>query len=335
MRIKNLLWSALLGVLIAGCDDNDPSKSSLDELSPQVREFLTMRISSSNSLRMSGDAAVNESYQNLMSDVRAINGGRIAGDSAAVEPDTIIYDDPFQSCAVVTYTENEDGSITYVYDYGDGCEEGWNSYKYFMHGKYSYTQKYISSQEGSLFKYDYEYAYEYDNYGGQSYYDTIGWYTDGYMNGTGSSQYDTASHKFSGNYTYDGIMEYGYGVEQKQRYSSKGKSHYDEREAVTLENDYEYGNDENYYSSKVTRPLVSDYTCNQGDFLERYIWTYVSGREVVHYKQDGEEGSFEVDYGNGNCDNIIYIIENGERTEVDLGDAVFYCGDVSVSNKGD
>ncbi|HEY3405157.1 MAG TPA: hypothetical protein VGK59_17355 [Ohtaekwangia sp.] len=334
MRIKALLWSAVFGVLIAGCDDNDQSKSSIDELSPEVRGYLTMRISSANSLRMSGDAVVNESYQNLMSSVHGRSGGRMADDSVGVDPDTVIYDEPWRSCAVVTETINEDGSITYVYDYGDGCEEGWGDYKYIMHGKYTYTYKYDYSQEGSVYKYDYEYAFEYDNYGGQYYYDSVGWYNDGYSNGKGSSLYDTANHKFTGNYTYDGIMEYGYGHEPKQRYSSKGKSQYDERGGVISENDYEYGNEENYYSSKVTRPLVSDYTCNQEEFLDRYVWIYVSGREAVHYKQDGKEGSFEVDYGNGECDNIIYIIENGERTEVDLGDAIFFCGDIAKTQGG-
>ena len=46
--------------------------------------------------------------------------------------------------------------------------------------------------------------------------------------------------------------------------------------------------------------------------------TYVSGHEVIQYRQDGQEGSFEIDYGIGECDNRITIIENGKVISIDL-----------------
>jgi hypothetical protein len=45
---------------------------------------------------------------------------------------------------------------------------------------------------------------------------------------------------------------------------------------------------------------------------------YVSGRELIRYKQDGEEGSFIIDYGDGSCDSKITIIENNISVPLDL-----------------
>ncbi|MDZ7606810.1 MAG: hypothetical protein U5K79_14745 [Cyclobacteriaceae bacterium] len=47
--------------------------------------------------------------------------------------------------------------------------------------------------------------------------------------------------------------------------------------------------------------------------------TYVSGRERIEYRQGEESGLFEIDYGNGECDRIITIIEGGKKVEIDLG----------------
>src|SRR5688572_3779565 len=146
MKTRNLICATLLSMLALGCQDNEPAKTSIDSLSPEVRNFLTMRLSSSSALRMSGDAAINQSYQTLMDEVKGMSGGRVAGDSSGGY-DTTIYQEPWHSCAVITQVENEDGSITYTYDYGEGCEEGWGDYKYLMHGKYTYTYKYVTSQQ--------------------------------------------------------------------------------------------------------------------------------------------------------------------------------------------
>jgi len=50
--------------------------------------------------------------------------------------------------------------------------------------------------------------------------------------------------------------------------------------------------------------------------------TYVSGKERISYRQGDKEGSFIIDYGDGECDNVIVIIENGKRIKVDLSDSV-------------
>lgn len=337
MKLRHLLWSVGIVAFALGCEDEEKVKASLNDLSPEVQQFITMRMSSSSSLRMSGDAAVNQSFQNLMSMANTFNGGRKAGDSTIVdeEPpsDTTIYN-PWVSCAVITQVQNEDGTTTVTYDYGDGCEEGYGEYKYLMHGKYSstYSYQYNQNQEGTKFFGSYFYKSVYDNYGG-SYYmgdSTIDWAMDGNSFYQGVSEYDFENNKFSGTSIFNDTTDYAYdGIVSV--YRSKGKSKYNERGGVVEENEFKYGTNENYYHSKALSPLVSDYTCNNfgpedGAFRESYVWVYTSGVEVINFKQDGVEGTFQIDYGNGECDNIIYVIENGVRTEVDLGDAVFYCG---------
>jgi hypothetical protein len=46
--------------------------------------------------------------------------------------------------------------------------------------------------------------------------------------------------------------------------------------------------------------------------------SYVSGREMVEYDRDGKAGKFEIDYGDGECDFIIFIYENGKVFRIDM-----------------
>ena len=74
--------------------------------------------------------------------------------------------------------------------------------------------------------------------------------------------------------------------------------------------------------STVVLPLYTNYKCTNygggyGGYAMCAMLMYVSGREVVHYRKDGKEGTFEIDYGNGECDTIITIIEEGKVIDVD------------------
>jgi hypothetical protein len=276
---------------------------------------------------MSGksEAAINQSFQSMMSS-HGFAGGRVAGDSTGnSDPgkDSTVFQDPWVSCAIITQTENGDGSNTTTYDYGDGCEEGWGDYKYFMHGKTVQTYKYTSNQTGSIIRDEYLFKMLYDNYGGQYGDDSLSiWSMDGNSSYSGFSTYDTALSKFSGSYSYNDTSISTSGGKQFQ-YKSDGKTRYDESGWITEKSDYEYGDGTDYYRSQLTKPLVSNYSCNvfadNGLISQTYVWVAVSGHEIIHYKQGDKEGTFEIDYGNGECDNIIYIIEDGKRVEIDLG----------------
>jgi hypothetical protein len=112
------------------------------------------------------------------------------------------------------------------------------------------------------------------------------------------------------------------------RYKSLGYSYYDQSKLVMEQNQYEYTTEEFYYNTIALTPLVFSYTCYQsegsGSLPSQYIWVYVSGREEITFRQGKEERKFTIDYGDGACDSIITIIENGVRIEVDLSKGLVF-----------
>ncbi len=173
-KFKIAGWASILILTIAvSCSDDDVTQQ---ELSDAAKQYLSMRMGSNTA--MSGDMAgpINRSFGGLFSS--GITNGRIAGDSTGSSSDTTIIEDPWKSCAIITEIDNEDGSHTTIYDYGDGCEEGWEGYKYFMHGKVTSTYRNQYSKTGSVYHDSYYYASEYDNYGG-NYNGERAWVMDG------------------------------------------------------------------------------------------------------------------------------------------------------------
>jgi hypothetical protein len=319
-----------LTIVVLSCNDNDNDpEPSASDLSQYAQEFMGIRMGSPNTANKSNEMAINRSFQSMMG-ARGLAGGRVAGDSAVSgggASDSTIYTDPWASCAVITTTENSDGSTTTIYDYGDGCEEGWGEYIYFMHGKTIQTYKYTSKQTGSVVRDTYLFKMIYDNYGGSyNNNDSSAWSMDGNSHYEGYSQYDTTQQKFSGAYAYNDTSLYQ-SRGGNYVYKSAGRSSYDETGWIIEQNDYEYGDGTDFYRSRLAERLVYNYSCNvfdEGGLTQAYIWVAVSGKEIVTYSQEGKQGSFEVDYGDGECDNVIYITENGIRVRVDLGTGWLY-----------
>jgi hypothetical protein len=325
-------------VTIFSCENESDNKGSFKDLSDEAKSYL--RMSHGNSVATDGlnstyrpGSPMNVSFQGLYNMAKGINNGRMAGDSSTTQSDTTIYSDPWITCGQITTSAGQDGSVTTTYDYGDGCEQGNSTYKYWMKGKYSYTYLNNYVQNGSSFKDTYSYSNSFDNYGGTYYYDNDStvWLTNGTSNMQGESTYDTAAQTFTGNYTSDYNFTYVWN-NVNYAYSGSGKSYYSTNQFVEEKNVYSYSDGDNYYKSEVIEPLVMQYDCNtnRGSLIPvdvLYYWTYVSGKEVVHYKQDGKEGAFEIDYGNGSCDNIVTVIEDGKRVDVDLSNAAIYTVD--------
>jgi hypothetical protein len=277
-----------------------------------------MRMGASTAMNRSMTDAANNSFGNLFSAFGKPNG-RIKTDSTSTSPgDSAIFAEPWKSCAMITETDNEDGSHTTIIDYGEGCEEGGYGYTYFMHGKIMYTWLSQVTQSGSVFRDKYFYSSEYDNYGG-NYNGQWAWNMDGQGVYQGQSEYDTAKQTFTGYYTYDDETTYTYDS-SSYYYKGSGATSYTTNKYVIERSQYEYADGDNYYKSKVLEPLVINYECYGYGRMEAFCWIqiFVSGRERVQYKYGEEEGIFEVDYGDGECDSIIVIYENGQRTVVDL-----------------
>jgi hypothetical protein len=313
MKVKGLSVIMIVTLLISCQDTSDAP------LSEGAKQYLTMRMGASTAMTQNMAGAVNNSFGNLFTAFGKPNG-RIKGDStSSSEPgDSTIYNEPWKSCALITETANGDGSHTTVIDYGDGCEEGGNGYTYFMHGKIMYTWLSQLTQSGSVFRDKYFYSSDYDNYGG-NYNGQWAWTMDGQGVYQGQSEYDTAKQTFTGYYTYDDETTYTY---DSSTYYNKGSgaTSYTTNKYIIERSQYEYADGDNYYKSKVLKPLVINYECYGFGRMEAYCWmpVYVSGRERVQYKYGEEEGTFEIDYGDGECDSIIVIYEEGKRTVVDL-----------------
>lgn len=331
-----ILFSALFAIsaiILSSCSENDAVVySDPNDLSEEARSFFGMRGSSAKTLEVGGNSMINQSFKSTLK-----SAGGQSGISLTFEKDSSIVSDPYPwvSCATITQTENADGSVTYTTDYGDGCLEGVEPYQYLMFGKYSYIWRWKESKQGSVVSTTYSSKTSSDGYGGEYYYDgdTSRWISNGRSTYSGESKYDTVKQSFSGSYSYSDTSDYSYdGI--TYRYKSSGKSSYDDKKSVVSANVYEYRTSVEFYRSTVLSPLVTDYSCSVEMPMyaadSRMMWwpSYSKGRERVEYERDGKAGMFEIDYGDGECDSIIFIYENGKVFRIDLSK------DYSVFSKG-
>ena len=336
--MKRHLLKALLIVVIfiAGCSDDESAKIQQTQgLSNAVSGYLLLKYGGqigSTSLESNMAGPANNSFTSMLGNF-GFTGGRLD----SVDVDTIIYDDPWKwtTCAVVTVDENANGSTSETYDYGDGCFEGNDEYQYWVQGKYTSTYQNQYEQNGDVFLDDYFYSILYDNYGGTyygSYYEggESSWSTNGHSHYSGNSTYDEATGVFSGEYEYNSEVIYKWD-EAKYFSKSLGSSKYDEDKFIIEGiNEYEsindpYSTNDNYYKSEILDPLVYDYSCYQNYYSEEgfatsshWFFAYVSGIEAIDFRENGVAGSFIIDYGNGSCDNLVTIIEEGIEYEIDI-----------------
>jgi hypothetical protein len=335
--LKSALLSAIAACAIASCESDSP-ENDVSQLSENARRYLSLKLGSAanaNSLE-AGPARgnpINESYQRIYSNMSA--SGRMKEDTVTVKEDSVVYTDPWVSCAQITTTENSDGSVTTVIDYGDGCEEGIDPWKYFMHGRYEYTYKNSYTEDGATYRDSYEYDSKSVNYGGRYTYEneTTEWLSNGESSYEGSSEYNSVTNEYSGEYQYTANENYSWaGITYKNE--GFARTTYSNLQSVIEESDLKYTTGEDYYHNTALTPLVTRFDCRTGvygdaeagydnggvanDSYMCYYIPYTSGVELIRYKQGDEEGSFQIDYGNGECDMEITIIENGTRTKIDL-----------------
>ncbi|MCU0418844.1 MAG: hypothetical protein MUC38_04230 [Cyclobacteriaceae bacterium] len=301
----------LIVALVVGCQDPAPAT----HLSEFASEFISLRLGGQQDAAMTAQPMINRSFQGLMGSLTGIPGGR-------AKSDTTLYE-PWQSCATLTEETGDDGRVTITFDYGDGCEEGWGDYRYTLFGKFQYTYRYTTDIIGSVYRHTYSFTSRYDNYGGNyGNSDSTRWLYDGTSSYEGESTYDTAHQTFSGWVEHESHSEYEYG-DNTYDFRSDGRSSYHEKGNTVERNEYQYGQDDEYYQSTVIRPVFTSYECGNPALMSARCmitpWIPVSGIERVRYRQDGQEGTFEINYGNGECDNIIFVTENGVTTRIDMG----------------
>ncbi len=241
---------------------------------------------------------------------------------------TVYYE--FISCAVITETKNANGTITTIYDYGEGCDE----YGSFTSGKISYTW----SNTGS----DYYSKVVYEDY--YSYGVTMNGYSEYSFKSDGNSyyEYDTLYNKgdtddsiyyimpaiwwWSGTSVATENITMKFDDGSILSYTSDYENKMDNRSSTTIRGEFYYVNEsEGYsYSYSVVKPIINNYECTES-------WVPVSGIESTVFIENGITTGIETDYGNGECDNLAKITENGVSEIVDFGKLIFEYADDAVT----
>ncbi|MFK7953507.1 MAG: hypothetical protein AB8B73_11720 [Ekhidna sp.] len=241
--------------------------------------------------------------------------GRVLSDS------TDTGEDDTPSCLTESWEDDGNGTYSYTLDFGDGCDY----YGEFLKGKLEESGTYSETGFSS--------TTTYTDFGGED------WSIDGTQSYSGtweeSSESDeniedsifyhfAAKYEFSADMTQS-YMEYDYdstsdaSTEERLvelEYVSQGSESSDEL-GYTVESRTEsmtFNTGESFASS-VDAPLYMSNACYEED-----VWIYVSGIESGSYTFEGETGAYSINYGDGTCDNLVTITENGVTEEVDLGE---------------
>jgi len=302
-----------LVVLIAGIssctkDENVQKEPENDVL----KKYLEIKSMMSSFQNTNGNANLAALEANIIKNFKSTlkdgpnSGGADSGwvDSGWVDVDTTYWQE--WTCANVSEYVDNDGNFVTVYDYGvEGCED-WGS---LIKGKISY----IWSQNQDV----YYSKVIYENYSawGMS------------MNGFSEYTYtvdnmifnetDTARYMidWSGSSSCTEDMEMSYEGGETFHYTANYSSEWSNNSYTVHQGEYSYKSiTGNYvYKYTVTEDLFYNYECGWE------IWVPVSGIEEIYYKDLEQETTFITKYGDGNCDNIAVVIENGIEYTIDFG----------------
>ncbi len=195
-----------------------------------------------------------------------------------------------QDCITVTTDRAEDGRITYSYDFGTGCDV----HETRLAGKVTISTSFN----------------EHDSFEQRTNYENLAlndWSIDGEEMVFGSfSQEGEGMFSFDVNYDIDKNLTVvacdgiSYNI-----ISSEAVLLTDESKTISS---YEQTIESNdlVYETSVETPLVLDYACNR-----REVYTYTQG--VIKTVFGAEE--FVLDYGDGTCDNLVLVTEDGITQE--------------------
>ena len=229
------------------------------------------------------------------------NGMTRGGAAARVANDSTQVD-----CWVESFTETEN-SYEFTLDFGDGCELDGEFMKGRLVEKGTFTDNTFSSEV------------EYFAFGGRD------WEVSGTESYNGTWSEDEAdSSVWESAYSFASALVESYTFENQSievDYKASGAERMDESSfVIEAANETVSVSTGESYESKVDSPLVMDFNC---DWEQAYI--FVSGIETGSYTyldEAGEtiSGTYSIDYGNGSCDNLITITEDGVSEEIDLGE---------------
>jgi hypothetical protein len=325
-----LVFLIIILSVIISCEK---SKSDNRNLSAGAEKFLELktRINAVNAgsgqmsdfLSVIGNSEIKEGGLNIS----GTNVDSSYIDSISVNPDSYWE---YITCANVTEYDNPDGTHTTIYDYGDGCDEYGTLYK----GKITYIWSNVGNNYYSKVIYEGYYTYGVKMDGMSEY----SFMSDGY------SYYSTGDKEISNDstvtispvqFTWSGSST---GHEEITMVTDDGASYYylsdysnkwDSISYTVLEGAYYCKNVSDEFNSEynytVTKPLVTNYKCLDS-------WVPVSGVETIINTENDNTSSYSVDYGNGTCDNLALLTENGKTSVVDFSKIYYEKVDSSGSS---
>jgi hypothetical protein len=319
---KLFFLGMFIGLLLISCKENPADDTPQSAAAEKYLELKTRMNAMQAGFGQMGNflsvIGASQLHNNLFQ-LKSASGDSVVRDS--IPPDSSDYWD-WWTCAVVTEYDNGDGTYTTIYDYGDGCDE----YGSMMKGKITYIWKNEGDDYYSKVLYDHYYAYGLEMNGFSEYYFT----SDGnsYVEVDSSGVPDDSGSApdivfyWSGTSSGEDNITMQYDNGETYSYTAHYANRWDNSSFTVLEGDFAYISEPAGYEYhyEVTNPLVYDYTCIN-------TWVPVSGTETIHYADPDENYDFIIDYGNGSCDNLAMVIENGETSVVDFGELIFtYCG---------
>ncbi|MEM7298414.1 MAG: hypothetical protein AAF391_09135 [Bacteroidota bacterium] len=322
------VWVALISILWS-CDQNDETTPNL-----QDQNFIT-----DNILIGSNSALSRIRSTGFSGPIGALYGGytsSLAGGRVSAKPSDLFsrslrgrsngtsQDTP--DCMVETWTDDGEGNYTYSIDFGDGCFY----YDYWMFGKMEEQGTYTDNSFSS--------SVTYTNFGGGFDEGEEDWSIDGTSsysgtweeietdenNGNDSTWNYTSSYEFEADLITK-YVEYDWSDEDSTQNPTPGETvimDYEANGSEEMDNDgytvlsrseKTELNSGDTFSSTVDTPLFLDYSCDNA-------WVFVSGVESGSYTFEGASGTYSIDYGDGTCDNIITVTENGVTEDIDLGE---------------
>ncbi|WP_420315910.1 hypothetical protein [Ekhidna sp.] len=315
------LWVAL-ALLVWSCDDGGEIL-----VEPQQENIVSenLLVNSNSALTRLRSNGIGGPMGALFGNFQGSNNGRAVSSPSAMFKHRTANDssDHQSTCLVETWEDDGQGNYTYTLDFGDGCD----FYGEWLKGK--------RVEQGSYSENSFSSTATYTNFGGHD------WTIDGThsFNGTwedtekdaNSDPADTADYYFNASYEFSAdlstsYMEYGHDsttdVSTGERlievdYVAQGAEEIDQ-DGYTVKSrseSVEVSTGESF-SAQVDIPLYYDFKCE-----DEGVWIYVSGEESGSYTYGDQTGTYSINYGDGECDNIVTVTENGISQEVDLGEA--------------
>ncbi len=204
-----------------------------------------------------------------------------------------------RDCVEFTFDRQEDGTVsyTYIYDFGDGCEideimlDGRVTVSLYLNEEMTFEQR-VLYEDLTMD----EWAVDGEEI-------TIGTYSFGMGEGV-----DLAlDYTIEQNLAITACDGSDYGIMSGMAFSITNES----KTVTSLEQTIET-NDLTYVTT-LEIPLVQDFICGR-----REVYTYTQG--VI--KTTAGTSEFLLDYGDGACDNLVFVTENDDTTEKEASELV-------------